>query len=59
MKLEIENDFTPVEPDPQYILQVNALKKYFPKSYTAKQMEKVIIKLLDNWLKKRQQTQEL
>ncbi|MBO6019627.1 MAG: ATP-binding cassette domain-containing protein, partial [Clostridia bacterium] len=30
MKLEIENDFTPVEPDPQYILQVNALKKYFP-----------------------------
>ena len=30
MKIEIENDFTPVEPDPQYILQVNALKKYFP-----------------------------
>ena len=29
-KLEIDNSFTPVEPDPQYILQVNALKKYFP-----------------------------
>ena len=22
--------FTPIEPDPQYILQVNGLKKYFP-----------------------------
>jgi peptide/nickel transport system ATP-binding protein len=30
-KLEkITNEFTPVEIDPQYILQVNALKKYFP-----------------------------
>jgi peptide/nickel transport system ATP-binding protein len=30
-KLEtITNEFTPVEVDPQYILQVNALKKYFP-----------------------------
>ena len=29
-KLLIDNTFTPVEPDPQYILQVNALKKYFP-----------------------------
>ena len=28
--LKISNDFTPVTPDPQYILQVNALKKYFP-----------------------------
>ena len=24
------NEFTPVEYDPQYILQVNGLKKYFP-----------------------------
>jgi len=40
-------------------LSHDTLKKYFPKSYTAKQMERVIIKLLDNWLmKKRQQTQE-
>ena len=28
--LIIENNFTPVEYDPQYILQVNQLKKYFP-----------------------------
>ena len=28
--LKIENKFTPVEYDPQYILRVNALKKYFP-----------------------------
>ena len=26
----VSNDFTPVEYDPQYILQVNGLKKYFP-----------------------------
>ena len=25
-----KGDFTPVEYDPQYILQVNHLKKYFP-----------------------------
>ena len=28
--LVINNNFTPVEYDPQYILQVNHLKKYFP-----------------------------
>ena len=39
-------------------LSHDTLKKYFPRSYTAKQMEKVIIKLLDNWLKKRQQEQQ-
>ena len=26
----IDKDFTPVEYDPQYILMVNQLKKYFP-----------------------------
>ena len=39
-------------------LSHDTLKKYFPKSYTAKQMEKVIIKLLDNWLKHRQMTKD-
>ena len=39
-------------------LSHDTLIKYFPRSYTAKQMEKVIIKLLDNWLKKRQQEQQ-
>ncbi|MBQ4473855.1 MAG: ABC transporter ATP-binding protein [Lachnospiraceae bacterium] len=29
-RLHIDNTFVPVEPDDQYILQVNALKKYFP-----------------------------
>ncbi len=28
--IEIDTSFTPIEPDPQYILQVNNLKKYFP-----------------------------
>lgn len=39
-------------------LSQDTLRKYFPKSYTVKQMEKIIIKLLDNWLKHRQQSQE-
>ena len=30
------------------------LRKYFPKSYTPKQMSDVILKLLDQWQKKRQ-----
>lgn len=29
-KLKIDNEYTPVEYDPQYILMVNSLKKYFP-----------------------------
>ena len=28
--LKIDTEFTPVEYDPQYILMVNNLKKYFP-----------------------------
>ena len=40
-------------------LSHDTLKKYFPRSYTAKQMEQVILRLLDSWLKKRQQSQEL
>ena len=39
-------------------LSHDMLKKYFPRNYTTKQMEKVIIKLLDNWLRKRQQEQQ-
>ena len=33
------------------------LQKYFPSSYTPKQMEEVIIKLLEGWHRKRQQEQ--
>ena len=34
------------------------LRKYFPRSYTHKQMEDIIIKLLDQWQKKRQRSNE-
>ena len=34
------------------------LKKYFPKSYTPQQMEETIIKLLEGWSRKCQQSQE-
>lgn len=34
------------------------IKKYFPRSFTPRQMYNTIIKLLDNWMKKRQQKQE-
>ena len=36
----------------------DTLKKYFPRSYTPKQMEDTIIKLLEQWQKKRQRDQE-
>ena len=36
----------------------DVLKKYFPKSYTPKQMEDTIIRLLEQWQKKRQRNQE-
>ena len=39
-------------------LSHDTLKKYFPKSYTAKQMEEVILRLLDSWQRKRQRAQE-
>lgn len=39
-------------------LRNDRLQKYFPASYTPKQMEEVIIKLLDGWHRRRQQEQE-
>ena len=39
-------------------LRSDTLYKYFPKSYTPKQMEQTIIKLLDVWQKQRQKNQE-
>ncbi len=36
----------------------DVLKKYFPKSYTPRQMQDTIIKLLEGWHKKRQQQME-
>ena len=39
-------------------LKNETLRRYFPKSYTLKQMEDTIIKLLEGWYKKRQLSQE-
>ena len=42
----------------QVSFSAEALRKYFPKSYTPQQMEAVIFRLLDTWQRKRQQQQE-
>lgn len=39
-------------------LKVDTLHKYFPQSYTPRKMEEVIIKLLEQWQRKRQQQHE-
>ena len=36
----------------------DTLRKYFPRSYTPQQMEQTILKLLESWQRKRQQTLE-
>ena len=36
----------------------DVLRKYFHKSYTPKQVEDTILKLLEKWQKKRQRSQE-
>ena len=42
----------------QVSFSAEALRKYFPKSYTPQQMETVIFRLLDTWQRKCQQQQE-
>jgi ParB family transcriptional regulator, chromosome partitioning protein len=39
------------------VLRGDTLRKFFPKSYTPKQMEETIVKLLENWHRHRQQEQ--
>ena len=39
-------------------LKNEAIRKYFPKSYTPRQMEETIVKLLEQWHRKRQRSQE-
>ncbi len=39
-------------------IKQDVLRKYFPKSYTPKQMEDTILKLLEQWQRKRQRQQE-
>lgn len=38
--------------------KMDDINKYFPRSYTPKQKKEVIIKLLDDWQKKKQRSQE-
>ncbi len=45
------------EPLGQVVFKMDSLRKYFPKSYTAKQMEDTILKLLDSWQKRRSREQ--
>lgn len=40
------------------VIKNDTLKKYFPSSYTPRQMEETILKLLEQWQKKRQREQE-
>jgi len=45
-------------PDDKLVIKSDVLRKYFPKSYTTQQMEAVIMKLLEQWMKKRNREQE-
>ncbi len=40
------------------VLDDEKVKKYFPKNFTRKQMEETIMKLLENWHRKREQNKE-
>lgn len=57
MEIMTENKQT-VPAKGSVVLQQEKLTKYFPRSYTTEQMEKVIFKLLDYWVRKRQMSQE-
>lgn len=40
------------------VLDDEKVKRYFPKNFTKKQMEETIMKLLENWYRKREQNKE-
>lgn len=40
------------------VLPADAVRKYFPRSYTPQRMQETIIKLLEQWQKKRQHSQD-
>ena len=40
------------------VIKIDTLRKYFPRSYTPKQMEDTIIKLLEQWQRKQQRQNE-
>ena len=54
---EVMNEIKKGELD-RVTLKTDVLRKYFPKSYTSKQMEDKIIQLLEQWQKKRERSQE-
>lgn len=54
---EVMNEMKKGELD-RVTLKTDVLRKYFPKSYTSKQMEEKIIQLLEQWQKKRERSQE-
>ena len=54
---EIMNEMKKDEMD-KGTLKTSVLRKYFPKSYTNKQMEDKIIQLLEQWQKKREKSME-
>ena len=54
---EIMNEMKKDEMD-KMTLKTSVLRKYFPKSYTNKQMEDKIIQLLEQWQKKREKSME-
>lgn len=39
-------------------LPIEKIRKFFPRSYTPQRMEETIIKLLETWMKKRQQDRQ-
>lgn len=57
MEIMTENKQT-IPANGSVVLPQEKLTKYFPRSYTTEQMEKVIFKLLDYWMRKRQMSQE-
>ena len=54
---EIMNEIKKGELD-KVTFKTDSLRKYFPKSYTSKQMEDKIIQLLEQWQKKREKSME-
>lgn len=55
--LSIMSEQKKTEKSASVTLTGDRLKKYFPRSYTPAQIENIIYKLLDSWLKKRQHEQ--
>ena len=54
---EVMNEVKKGELD-RVTFKTDSLRKYFPKSYTSKQMEDKIIQLLEQWQKKRNRNME-